>query len=332
MTSELTKKKDGLRFIIYGAGAIGGVVGGNLARTGGKTMLIGRPAQVDAITRNGLRLVTPTGTHTLTIPVVTAPDQIDFRADDVVFLCVKSQDTGTALRYLRAAVEDVPVFCFQNGVRNEETAAGYFPRVYGVRVRMGGVFVSNGEVTARTDPAGSAIIGCYPSDTDGLLEVVAENLRKAGFRVLVTREIMPHKWGQLVGNLANAVSAITNSREEANRRIIEAVRQEATGILNRAGIRWIPGADIDKEWPEGTAIRQGFDTRHQNSTWQSLARRQGTVESEFFNGEIVRLAKRLGMQAPVNEALLRIVQEMANKRELPGKYTPGELLKLLDLG
>ena len=332
MISELTESKKGLRFIIYGTGAIGGVVSGHLARTGGKTMLIGRPAQVDAIKQNGLRLITPTGTHTLTVPAVTTPDQIDFQSDDVVFLCVKSQDTETALRHLRVVVEDVPVFCFQNGVHNEETAARYFPRVYGVRVRIGGVFVNNGEVTARTDPAGSAIIGCYTSGTDGLLEVVAENLRKAGFHVLVTQEIMPHKWGQLIGNLANAVSAITNSREEATHPLIEAVRQEAAEILNQAGIRWISREDIDKEWTEGTAVQQSFDTRHQNSTWQSLARRQGTVETEFFNGEIVRLARRLGMQAPVNEAVLHIVQEMATKRELPGKYTPTELLKLLGLG
>lgn len=57
----------------------------------------------------------------------------------------------------------------------------------------------------------------------------------------------------------------------------------------------------------------------------------GNVETDFFNGEIVRLAEQLGRQAPVNETLLRIAQEMATKRELPGKYTLPELCRLVGL-
>jgi 2-dehydropantoate 2-reductase len=142
------------RTIIYGAGAIGGVVGGHLALAGKEVVLIGRPKHMKAIREHGLRLVTPRGTHTLQLTAVTEPSQIDFRPEDVVFLCVKGQDTEEALRTLRAQVEDIPIFCFQNGVRNEEVASRYFPRVYGVVVRVGGVFVNNGEVIARYDPPG----------------------------------------------------------------------------------------------------------------------------------------------------------------------------------
>lgn len=74
-----------------------------------------------------------------------------------------------------------------------------------------------------------------------------------------------------------------------------------------------------------------LDVPVRGSTWQSLARRQGTVETDFFNGEIVRLAKQLGREAPINETLLRISQEMATNREPPGKYTPAQLCTLLGL-
>jgi len=67
------------------------------------------------------------------------------------------------------------------------------------------------------------------------------------------------------------------------------------------------------------------------STWQSLVRNQGTVETEFLNGEIVRLAAKLNTTAPVNEVLLRITLEMAANHEKPGKYTPAELLRILKL-
>ena len=55
-------------------------------------------------------------------------------------------------------------------------------------------------------------------------------------------------------------------------------------------------------------------------------REQGSVETEFLNGEVVRLSKRLSRHAPVNEMLMRISQEMASKHEKPGKYTPAQLL------
>jgi 2-dehydropantoate 2-reductase len=321
-----------MRLIIYGAGGIGGVMGGHLARTGHDVILIGRSGHVRAINEHGLRLITPTGTHILRIPSVTGPEQIDFRSDDAVLLCMKGQDTEGALRDLRAVIEDVPIFCFQNGVRNEEIAAQYFSKVYGVMVRVGAVYLKDGEVTARRDPPGWFIIGCYPQGTDETAELVAAQLRNASFLVRTSDDVMPYKWGKLMGNLGNAIDAITNSRGADVSQLMRAAQQELRDILTQADIRWIPGEEVNKEWREINApLRGRLDTEAQSSTWQSLAREQGTVETEFLNGEVVRLARRLGRQAPINEMLLRISQEMAANHELPGKYTPAQLSSLLGL-
>lgn len=321
-----------MRAIIYGAGAIGGVVGGHLVLTGMEVVLIGRPGHVNAINQHGLYFVTPTGTHTLQLPAVTVPDQIEFDSDDVILLCVKGQNTDEALRDLRTVVADIPVFCFQNGVRNEEIAASYFPRVYGTMVRVGGVYINNGKVIARRDPPGWLIIGRYPTGTDNLVETVAERLRLAGFIVLVTPDVMPYKWGKLMGNLANSIVAITSIRDGDFDRVFRATQQEAHDLLAHAGIRWVSNQQLAEEWPD-SAIRPRSILRveAQSSTWQSLARRQGTVETDFLNGEIVRLAERLGTRAPINEALLRIIHEMAANSEPPGKYTPTELCRLVGL-
>lgn len=319
-----------MRLIIYGAGGIGCVIGGHLARTGHNVLLIGRPGHVKAINEHGLHLITPTGNYTLQIPAVTEPDKIDYEADDVVFLCMKGQDTQGALRNLLAVTEDVPVFCFQNGVRNEEIAAQYFPRVYGVMVRVGAVYLIDGEVIARRDPPGWFVIGCYPEGTDELVEVVAAKLRTAGFFVKTTRDIMSYKWGKLMDNVANAIGAITNTKRDDIEPIIRVAQREFRNILTQAGIRWVSGEELAQEWQEITAPLYGrLDTEAQSSTWQSLARNQGTVETEFLNGEVVRLAKKLGKQAPINAMLLRISQEMAANREPPGKYTPAQLSALL---
>jgi len=319
-----------MRVIIYGAGAIGGVVGGHLARSGTEVVLIGRPGHVKAINQHGLHFITPTGTNDLRIPAVTAPNQITFTLDDVVLLCVKGQNTDEALHDLRGVIADIPVFCFQNGVRNEEIATTYFSKVYGTMVRVGGVYINDGEVTARRDPPGWLIIGCYPTGTDSLVEMVAEKLRAAGFFVLVTPDVMPYKWGKLMGNLANSIVAITSTRDGDFDRIFRATQREAQELLAQAGIRWVSNQQLAEEWPDSAARPHSvLQVDAQSSTWQSLARRQGTVETDFLNGEIVRVAERLGTRAPINEALLHIMQEMAANNELPGKFTSTELCRLL---
>lgn len=321
-----------MRFIIYGAGAIGGVIGGHLSRVGHPVVLIGRPGHVQAIRAHGLRLVTPTGTYTLSIPAVTSPAEIDLRPDDVILLCVKGQNTTEALEDLAAVSDDVPVFCVQNGVRNEALAAERVERVYGVMVRVGGVYLRDGEVMARRDPPGWLIMGRYPTGVDATVQAVAASLRAAGFMVKVTPDVMPYKWGKLMGNLANAIGAITNARGPEVEQIARAARAEAARLLEQAGIRWISHEELAREWAEITIPPRGtLQLEAQSSTWQSLARRQGSVETDFLNGEIVRLAESLGTRAPINEGLLRITLEMAERRELPGKYTPQELADLLGI-
>ncbi len=321
-----------MRVIIYGAGAVGGVVGGHLASTGCDVVFIGRPGHMNVIRQNGLRLITPTGTKILHLEAVTSPDEVDFGQDDVVFLCVKGQNTEEALNDLHKVTQDVPIFCFQNGIRNEETVSHYFTRVYGVSVSTMATFLKDGEVLARRDPPGWLVLGCYPTGIDELVEAAAANLRNAGFLVKVTTDVMPYKWGKLMFNLANSATAITNVRGGDSDRIVAAAREEAQGILAKAGIPWVSDEELTREWPEcNIKPRSVLPDDSAGSTWQSLTRRQGTVETEFLNGEIVRVAKRLGTRAPLNEKLLRICQEMASRRELPGKYTPAELSRLLEL-
>lgn len=321
-----------MRMVIYGAGAIGGVVGGHLARVGHDVTLIGRPGHVKTIQEHGLRLVTPPTTHILQVPAVTTPGHIDFGPDDVVFLCMKGQDTEDALRDLRAVAEDVPVFCFQNGVRNEEIAARYFPKVYGVKVLVGAVYLTDGEVAARRDPPGWLIVGRYPTGTDDLAETVGAKLRTADFFTMVTPNVMPYKWGKLMRNLSNAIAAITDTMGGDIAVIARAARQEAQDILSQAGIRWVSDEELAQEWPDITSKPRGtLPMRAKNSTWQSLERRLGSVEADYLNGEIVRLAEQSGLQAPVNEGLLRISHEMAANRETPGKYSPAQLSALLGL-
>jgi 2-dehydropantoate 2-reductase len=321
-----------MRTIIYGAGGIGSIVGGHLALTGHEVLLIGRAGHVNAIHEHGLKLITPVGTHILRIPAVIGPEEIAFKPDDVIFLTMKSQNTEDALKTLKRCVDQVPIFCLQNGVRNEETASQWFKDVYGVTVRIGAVYLKDGEVVARMDPAGWLIMGRYPKGTDTLLDTVAKQCREANLIVKVSPDIMRYKWGKVMNNIRSAVGAITNASRADSMEIAGIARKELQALLDEAGIAYVTDAQVAEEWP-GFTIKspQYVSGEAQSSTWQSLARKQGSVETEFFNGEVVRLARKLGREAPINEGLNRIMQEMASKREAPGKYTIAALKQILGL-
>ncbi len=328
----MAKTDSGRRYIIFGAGGIGGIVGGHLAMAGNEVILIGRPAHMEAVRQKGLKLVKPDGPHIIKLGAVTSPAEAGLTSGDVVLLTMKGQNTEDAMNDLKAVIRDVPVFCLQNGVRNEEIVSTRFQRVYGARVNIGAVYMNTGEVVCRRDPPGWLIMGRYPNGTDPLVEEVATTLRAAGFYTLATPDVMPYKWGKLMTNLGNATGAITNDSSALSRRITEAAQEEARRILAEAGIKWLSEKEITAIWPDfGARPRAAMNTEEQSSTWQSLARQQGTVETDFLNGEIVRVARRLGKTAPINETITRLCLEMAANREKPGKYSAAQLSAILGL-
>ncbi|MBI4595948.1 MAG: hypothetical protein HY730_06165 [Candidatus Tectomicrobia bacterium] len=75
-----------MRYIIFGAGAIGGVIGARLFKTGKDVLLIARGRHGEVIRTQGLKLETPDGSETYPIPVVFTPAEIRFREEDVVFM------------------------------------------------------------------------------------------------------------------------------------------------------------------------------------------------------------------------------------------------------
>src|ERR1700742_3262424 len=124
-----------MRIFVLGAGAIGGGIGGFLARARREVVLLARGAHADAIRTRGLRVETPDGPFTVQ-PEVRAAGQVrDWRADDVVILAVKTQDAGAALAEL-APPPHVAIACATNGTECERLALRHVDHVYGVCVMM----------------------------------------------------------------------------------------------------------------------------------------------------------------------------------------------------
>ena len=322
-----------VRFIMYGAGAVGGIVGGRLYEHGHDVVLVARGAHYESIRASGLRVASPEGEVTLPVDVVDGPEKIDFRLDDVVVLGMKSQDTGAALTALSAvAPPSTPVVCMQNGVANERVALRYFASVYGVCVVCPAAHLEPGLVQAfATGTTGLFDIGGYPTGQDALAERVAAALSSSTCESVPRDDIMRWKYRKLVNNLSNSLDALCGSAARSGE-LGDRARDEGTRCLAAAGIELVAQEEDDDR--RGTRLQWGgaaSQSRPGASMWQSLARGV-SIEADYLNGEIVLLGRLHGVPTPVNEALLGIVKWAARTGVAPGTVPVEEVIRQVAAG
>jgi 2-dehydropantoate 2-reductase len=318
-----------VRFVIFGAGAIGGVVGARLDQGGHEVALIARGPHLDAIRTSGLTLLTPVGRSVHRLPAAEDPAALGLGAGDVVLLATKSQDTPGALAALRRVdVHGVPVVCMQNGVENERTALRLFDDVYGAVVMCPAAHLEAGVVLAYgSQGTGIIDVGRYPSGTDPRAAEIAAALAGSQFESRPQPEIMRLKYAKLILNLGNAVAALFRPGE-AGERLAELARAEGRAALTAAGIEFEAPevADLEGRW-ERIGVREiEGQERGGGSSWQSLARGTGAIETDYLNGEIVLLGRLHGVPTPVNSALCELAERHARRRGGPGELEAAELL------
>lgn len=312
-----------MRFIVYGVGAIGGTFAASLALSGQEVVGIARGRQLEAIRSGGLTMRTPTGDLRAAFECVGDPSEIVWRDDDVVILTMKAQDTYEALLRLSAAgVSDQAIVCGQNGVENERMALRLFPNVYGMTVVLPATYEVAGVVNAFGVPKrGLLYIGRYPKGLDSVAAAISDGFEQAEIACWQVEETMVLKYGKLVSNVVNIVMAAFSPGEtrDAWR---QKVRDEAAEVYAKAGVAW-KFVDVTEARERGIMVDTpipGVD-RIGSSTMQSLKRDAGSIETDYLNGEIVLMARSLGIDAPLNRALCRIARDLVAGRIAPGEVT-----------
>ncbi|MES9510229.1 2-dehydropantoate 2-reductase N-terminal domain-containing protein [Streptomyces sp. NPDC000609] len=330
-----------MRYLIIGAGAVGGALGGRLAEAGHEVVLVARGAQYEALRTGGLRLVTPEGARVHRLPVVDRPEAIDLTPDDVLVLAVKTQDSTAALDAWSVrpvagggtAGERLPLVCAQNGVESERLALRRFRRVYGMCVWLPATFVEPGEVAAAGTPlTGILHLGRYPTGTDGTARLIAADLEQAKLLAPVVPDVMRWKYGKLLSNLANAIEAVTGPLAgQPASDLFERAFAEGRAVLAAAGIGPV-SREEEAEARAGRIRFEPFDGSPSGggSSWQSLSRGTGTIEADFLNGEIVLLGRLHGIPTPVNEVLRRTANAFARERREAGSMSVAALVALVD--
>ncbi|MEU6477605.1 2-dehydropantoate 2-reductase [Streptomyces sp. NPDC047017] len=331
-----------MRYIIIGAGAVGGAIGGRLAQSGREVVLVARGAHLEALRARGLRLTVPEGELTYRLPAVQGPAELgELRADDVLVLAVKTQDTEDALAAWGpapvagggTAAQHLPLLCAQNGVEGQRIALRRFRHVYGVCVWLPATHVEPGTVSAAGAPlTGMLHLGRFPHGTDETLRPIAADLEAARFEAPVVPDVTRWQYAKLLSNLANAMEAVSGPLvSEAAGELYARVRAEGEAVLAAAGI-----AHADAQ--EQRAVRGDKITlvplesapRGGGSSWQSLARGTGSIEADHLNGEIVLLGRLHGVPTPLNELLQHLAGAFARERREAGSLPVAELVRLAD--
>jgi 2-dehydropantoate 2-reductase len=319
-----------MRFVVYGAGAIGGAIGGRLSQNGHDVILIARGSHFEALRDGGLRLVDPDAEVVVPVPVVGHPRAIDWKPDDVVILAMKTQDTEAALEALPAD-RDLAIVCAQNGVENERLALRRFGRVYAMCVMLPSTHLEPGVVAVSSAPiTGLLDLGCYPVGVDDTVGQIAAALQDSTFESVARADIMRWKYTKLLMNLGNSVEALCR-RDDNAIELSRRARREGASVLRAAGID-LASQNEDAE-RRGDRLRQrpiDGAARGGGSSWQSLRRGTGSIESDYLNGEIVLLGRLNGVPTPANSLLQRRAHAAAEAHLAPGTLAAGDLLAELD--
>jgi 2-dehydropantoate 2-reductase len=340
--------EDGRRYVIVGAGAIGGTVGGVLARASVPTVLVARGRHAEILAAEGLTLRTPDGTFHTPVTAVARPERLQLTRHDVLVFTTKTQQLDAALQewvdqpvhgpdgVVGTAGDLLPVLTALNGVAAEEKALRYFRQVFGVCVWLPAVHLEPGEVIVRSWPVvGQFHIGRWPAPLrtradDEFLQQLAQTWSPSGIRVNAVHDVAPWKYNKLLSNLGNAVGAL--SAEDADvSGVTAALRTEAEQVLRSADIEFVSFEVSNAARADGPTPRAvpGRDTGASNSTWQSLSRNTGNVETDYFNGEIVRIAHQHGITAPLNAALARASRHAVRNQRGPSHLSAAQLSELL---
>ncbi len=319
-------------YVVYGAGAIGGLVGGRLFEAGFDVTLIARGPHLDALRARGLRLESPSGSATLPVPAVGHPREVEWDADHVVLMAVKSHQTAPALVELATvAPVGTPIACLQNGIANEPAALRLFPHVQGVCVMCPASHLEPGVVRAWSTPvAGLLDIGRYPDGSDQVTRSIAADLSGASFSSRPVPDIRRWKHRKLLTNLGNAVEAICGRHEQTGP-ITAMLVAEGEAALRAAGLEACTAEEDRSRRADLLQLGEiGGSSRPGGSSWQSLRRNAGDIETDYLNGEVVLLGRMHGVPTPANEVVQQLAQVTASNRASPGAIPAATILGLIE--
>ncbi len=318
-----------LKFGILGAGSIGTYIGAHLIYAGLDTLLVGREKLAREIQENGLRITDFQGKDFHLMPQqVNYSTEIESLADrDIVLVTVKSAATEESANSLKPILPTgKTVVSFQNGVRNAQVLRSILTQAHVLAGMVPYNVVWNPQAHFHSGTSGTLIV----EEQGDISHTVLSGLHRAGLMAKTHGNLSGILWGKLIFNLNNAINALAGIplRQElsdlAYRRIIAAAMREALMVLKHSGIRPIGSGGMRPNIAPVILSVPNFlflsvassmikvDPQARSSMWEDLQQGRKT-EINYINGEIVALAKKNKLYAPINSEITDLIQEVETR-------------------
>lgn len=332
-----------MKYAVIGLGAVGSIVGGILSRSEEDVLLIGKNNQIQSINKNGLRIEGIQKKPIIIKNLKTTSDFSSLKDVDVIFFCVKSQDTEELAKKIKKYLKkSVVIISLQNGVRNKDMIKNIIKSetLSGI-VLFNSFYIEPGYV--RLTIKGDLLI----EKDDSINPNVYRLLEKTSLKIKTANNFKGLLYNKLIVNLQIAVTALTNQTikesiiDKTSRKILVATMKEGIEIVQKSGIvlETLPELDSRKMVKMFSRFGSitlrigsrfiGLNDNARTSMWQSLMRDKPT-EIDYINGEIVDLAKNNNLNAPINTRLVELIKE-AEKKHLIKSYEPIELKEILKI-
>ncbi|MFQ5882060.1 MAG: ketopantoate reductase family protein [Candidatus Methylomirabilales bacterium] len=317
-----------MRAAILGAGGLGSVIGGYLAGAGFEVTLVGRPAHIEAIKRQGLRIEGLQGEQTIRSLRATA-DPASVGPADLLIVSVKTYDTAEALeqaRYLRGEVQ--AVLSLQNGVRKDEILADFFGRelVVGATTMEGAALKASGW-TYHSAP-GVTYVGEFDGQPSARVLAIVEMFKEAGLKIEAVPDIRGATWAKLVQVVAGSTIAVLTRlpyyRVYGTPRLAALfveIARETGALAERKGVTLIDlpaleartlvkaprGQAVELLLQRGRILTERGMIHLKASTLTDIEQGRRT-EIDDLIGYVVREGKGLGVPTPLCETLYPVVK------------------------
>ncbi|WP_435070314.1 ketopantoate reductase family protein [Haloplanus sp. C73] len=287
---------------MFGAGSLGSLVGGCLARTHDVT-LVGRDPHVETVRQDGLRV---SGVETFdTRPAATT--EASGTTADIAIVTVKAYDTETAARTL--ATGEYGVVCsLQNGMGNEDTLAAHVdaPVVAGTAT-CGARLADPGHVEWLG--RGTVTLGPWHSDDTAPVERVATAFRDGGLPADVTTDIRRRLWEKLAVNAAiNPVTALARVENGALSGAGPLAELATAAARETAAVAREEGVDLSTATATDAVASVASETAANRSSMHRDISRGRRTEIDAINGFVVDRAAATGESVPVNRTLTALIR------------------------
>ena len=294
---------------VVGAGAVGSYFGAMLARAGHAVTLIGRPAHVQAIQRDGLQL--EMAGRVEKIHVAASSELASVRGADLVLFCVKSTDTETVAQQIAPHLaQDALLLSLQNGVDNtvvisRQLRQTVIPAVVYVATAMPapGCVTHNGRV--------DLVIGAATAepDTEKTLQALVDFFATAQVPVRISPDVMAELWSKLLVNCAyNAISGLSQMPYAKLAELSSIRDTQRAAVREVIAVAAADGVQLSEQQSMEAVDHIAVAMAGQkSSTAQDMARHKPT-EIDHLNGFIVRRGLELEVPTPVNQTLHALVK------------------------